>query len=72
MACQVFQWLIAGAGPTALEHALVGIGCLLTYDALSRWRKKRRAAQIDAADVLPSGNLPPVEQREIEQQRRAA
>ncbi len=41
MACQIFRWLIAGAGPTTLQHALVGIGCLLAFDAASRWWKRR-------------------------------
>ena len=41
MACQIFRWLIAGAGPTTLQHALVGVGCLLAFDATSRWWKRR-------------------------------
>jgi hypothetical protein len=42
MECQLFQWLIAGAGPTTLQHALVGIGCLLAFDAAIRWRTGRK------------------------------
>src|SRR5262249_52370341 len=56
MACQVFQWLLIAVEPTAMEHALIGIGCLLTYDAVSRWRKKRRAALIVQADFLSREN----------------
>jgi hypothetical protein len=42
MACQIMEWLIAGAGPTAFQHALVGAGCLLTFDLVRRWRAKGR------------------------------
>jgi hypothetical protein len=41
MACQIFRWLIAGAGPTTLQHALVGVGCLLAFDITNRWWKRR-------------------------------
>lgn len=46
MECQLFQWLFAGAGPTTIQHALVGIGCLLAFDAVHRWRKGRTAAVV--------------------------
>jgi hypothetical protein len=46
MECQFFQWLIAGAGPTTLQHALVGIGCLLAFDAVNRWRKGPKTAVV--------------------------
>jgi hypothetical protein len=52
MACQIFQWLLAREGPTTLQHALVGIGCLLTYDLVSRMRKRRKYAT-EQADTLP-------------------
>ncbi len=41
MACQVFRWLLAGAGPTSFQHALVGMGCLLAFDVASRWWRRR-------------------------------
>jgi hypothetical protein len=50
MDCQFFQWLIAGAGPTTIQHALVGIGCLLAFDAVSRWRNGRKPSVV----VYPS------------------
>jgi hypothetical protein len=68
MACQFFQHLIAGEGPSALQHALVGIGCLLAYDALSRWRKHRRQLAIYREKIPPS-DRPSADETE---QRRAA
>jgi hypothetical protein len=70
MACQLFQWLIAGEGPSSLEHALVGIGCLLAYDALSRWRKRRRQPRISNASAAVAEHIQSSNDRE--QQRRAA
>lgn len=46
MECQLFQWLIAGAGPSTMQHALVGIGCLLAFDGVNRWRNGRKAAVV--------------------------
>ena len=70
MACQFFQRLIAGEGPTSLQHALVGIGCLLAYDALSRWRKRRRRLQISDAGSATIEQIQSTADRE--QKRRAA
>ena len=44
MACQIAQWLISATTPSTLQHALVGIGCLLAYDQLVRWRRARKCA----------------------------
>ncbi|HTQ38678.1 MAG TPA: hypothetical protein VMJ32_06605 [Pirellulales bacterium] len=70
MACQIFQCLLAGEGPSTLQHALVGIGCLLTYDLFSRWRKRRRALQISDAGAATAEQILHDPQRE--EQRRAA
>jgi hypothetical protein len=70
MACQFFQWLVATEGPSTLQHGLVGIGCLLTYDLFGRWRKSRRQLQTSAAgEVTPEQILA---DHEREEQRRAA
>jgi hypothetical protein len=53
MECQLFQWLIAGAGPTTVQHALAGIGCLLAYDAISRWRKTGKPDVIAMPEQRP-------------------
>jgi hypothetical protein len=45
MACKFLQWILAGAGPTSLQHGLVGVGCLLAYDAVTRWRKRNQPKQ---------------------------
>lgn len=52
MICRIFDWLVAGAGPTTLQHALVGIACLLTYDAVARWRKKRPAQDAGRSETV--------------------
>jgi hypothetical protein len=44
MACQIFQWLIAGTDRTTLEHASIGIGCLMAFELINRWRKPRAPA----------------------------
>lgn len=70
MACQLFQWLIAGEGPSTLQHALVGIGCLLAYDAFSRWRKRRHELRISEAGADTTKQIRSTSDRE--EQRRAA
>jgi hypothetical protein len=47
MACKLVEWLIASAGPSALQHGLVGVACLLAYDAANRWRKRRSVSPTD-------------------------
>lgn len=66
MDCLVFQWLFAGAGPTTLQHALVGIGCVLALDAMTGWRRRRPAKQ--AMPVEPAHD----DAAEPETYRRAA
>jgi hypothetical protein len=71
MACQIFKWLLASEGPSTLQHGLVGIGCLLTYDLFGRWRKRRRLQASDAgADTAQQVLSYP--EREEQQRRRAA
>lgn len=70
MACQIFQWLLAGEGPSTLQHGLVGIACLLTYDLFSRWRKRRHPLQMSDARTAKANQT--VSYPEQEDQRRAA
>ncbi|HEY2762384.1 MAG TPA: hypothetical protein VGI75_16610 [Pirellulales bacterium] len=70
MACQLFQWLIAGEGPSTLQHALVGIGCLLAYDALGRWRKRHHDLRISDSGTATTEQIQSSLDRE--EQRRAA
>ena len=51
MICQVFHWL-AGAGASTLQLALVGSACLLTYDAISRWRKNRHSPADGRSEII--------------------
>ncbi|HEY2827287.1 MAG TPA: hypothetical protein VGJ04_06770 [Pirellulales bacterium] len=69
MACQFFQWLIAGGGPSTFQHALVGVGCLLAYDAVSRLLK-RRQLQISDAGAATIQQIQSTTDRD--EQRRAA
>ena len=70
MACQLFQWLIAGEGPSTFQHALVGIGCLLLYDAVSRWRAHSRQFRMTNAGAHTAKQIRSTAANE--QQRRAA
>jgi hypothetical protein len=70
MACQWIQWLFAGEGPSTLQHALVGIGCLLTYDAWSRWRTLRHELRISNEGAATVKQIQPTTVRD--EQRRAA
>ena len=68
MACQIAQWLVAATTPSTLQHALVGIACLLAYDRLVRWRRARKA-------MARTIDMPKFETREdgdIDPTRRAA
>ncbi len=67
MECQIFQWLIAGAGPTTLQHALVGIGCLLAVDAWNRWRQGRKNLSSEVCE-----NRPEVFDHSVDDYRQAA
>jgi hypothetical protein len=46
MECQFAHWLFAGTGPTTIQLALVGIGCLLAFDVARRWQTGRKAAVV--------------------------
>jgi hypothetical protein len=70
MACQLFQWLIAGEGPSTLQHGLVGIGCLLAYDAVKRLRTGGRELQISDAGAATVEQIHSTGDRD--QRRRAA
>ncbi len=67
MACQIFQWLIAGTDRSTLEHASIGIGLLLVVDQAVRWRKRRTTAEQIVDDECSS-----IEPQATSQQRRAA
>ena len=68
MACQIFQWLIAGTDRTTLEHASIGIGCLLAFDLITRWRKTRAPSwQVADEQQARTGN----DEHEVEQRRAA-
>jgi hypothetical protein len=69
MACQIFQWLLAGE-PPALYQAMVGVGCLLTYDLVSRWRKHRRQLQMSESGKTTAEQVQ--SHPEYDDQRRAA
>ena len=66
MACQIFQWLIAGTDRSTLEHASIGIGFLLVVDQVVRWRKRRTTAEQIVDDECT------IEPQATSQRRRAA
>jgi hypothetical protein len=70
MACQWIQWLFAGEGPSTLQHGLVGIGCLLTFDAWNRWRSTNREFRISNEGAATVKQIRPTSVRD--EQRRAA
>ena len=66
MICQILDRLAGDAGTTALQFAMVGIGCVLAYNSAARWwktlrrnrpipvsRRKIRRANIAAPLELP-------------------
>ena len=67
MACQIFQWLIAGAYRTTLEHASIGIGCLLAFDLITRRRKPRAPSE----NVVEEHACADDDQRDLGQRRAA-
>jgi hypothetical protein len=70
MICQLFNWLSGGySGLSTLQLALVGIGCLLTYDLLSRRRKN--SASSASASSASANNVSPEPQARPEHRRAA-
>jgi hypothetical protein len=63
MACQIFQWLIAGTDRTTLEHASIGIGCLLLVDRIVQWRKRRTRKDVGIEPETSVDNAPGNTQR---------
>jgi hypothetical protein len=53
----LFQFLVAGADRTTLEHAMIGIGCLIVYEGFSRWRHNRKPPGKNAVDLAPHNDV---------------
>jgi hypothetical protein len=68
VACQIFQWLIAGTDRTTLEHASIGIGCLMAFELINRWRKPRALSGQVAVEEQASAAA---DERDFEQRRAA-
>jgi hypothetical protein len=68
MACQIFQWLIAGTDRTTLEHASIGIGCLMAFELINRWRKPRAPSEHAVVEEQASAAA---DQSDFDQRRAA-